>query len=399
MSLGYVGTITLTSTNLTDGVIDPGNNQLYIIESTGPTMRKYSMSSLAQQGSNITTSGSPAAITLVNTLSSVIFCQSTTLNYVENATGYVTSSTGSTSVFGTTKGQRAAADTGNGVALAVGSAANKIAKATSAGVVSVLTLTGTTNFIGHCIIFKSSGRFLVGGTKGKVYEIDTSGLIQDEMEVTVDPNTGLLTDYTGNPLEPPIVSSMSYDNNLLLVSTSQSLMCYDYSTKTKLWEQPIPASNGTDQLTLCAASSGFTLFGYNVTLSGNNVGKELNFTTYAPQLGDTFFTDTTSPVFCSGFSPNTSQGFFLQGTTKIRVVNVTAQLPTSTYVMTLPAGYNNARLIILDDSLGVGQCKWVLDTYIVSGNSYRLPTGKTLIGITKMFNGIKAFWCESRVAT
>ena len=60
MSLTYNGTITPASVTLADAVVDTTNNQLYFVESTGPSMRKYNMSSLAQVGSNITCLASPA---------------------------------------------------------------------------------------------------------------------------------------------------------------------------------------------------------------------------------------------------------------------------------------------------------------------------------------------------
>ena len=401
MSISYNGSITLATSTMTDGVIDPTNNQLYVVEITGPSMRKFNLQTLAQVGSNITCLANPGVISLINAASSVIgSTSSTTIDFVENATGYRTNQAGSAvTILNTLKGQRMASDTSNGIALACTSSSNTILKITSAQTSTALSIKGMPNFLSECIIFKSTGRFLIAGKFGKVYEIDTSGNIIDELTVTLDPNTGLLANTSDNALDLPTIYFISYDNNLLTVTTDESVSVYDYSTKTKLWQHQMNQTSGGSQMVLCAASSGETLMSRNSTLTASSPVTEFNFTTYGPQQGDTLFTDNANLIFCTGFAPGLSYGWALHHTIeKIRVFTVSAP-STTTQTVTLPSPYLSGRLIVLDDTSGVGTVKRVLDTYCLSGNTYRLPTGKTLIGITKMYNGTNAFWCEARIST
>lgn len=385
---------------MTDAVVDASNNELYIVETTGPSMRKFNLQTLSQVGSSITTLANPGCIALINSASSVIVSTSvSTVDFIENATGYRTNLTGGNAVLNTLKGQRMASDTTNGVAIACTGSSNLLVKITATQAVSTITLKGMTNWSAECIIFKSSGRFLVAGKFGKVYEIDLNGSIQDELTVTMDPNTGLLANEADSPLDLPTIYFISYDNNLLTVTTDESISVYDYSTKTKLWQHQMNQTSGGSQMVLCAASSGESLMARNSIVSAGNPITELNFTTYGPRLGDTLFTDNANAVFCTGFAPGLSFGWALHHTIeKIRVFTVSAP-PTTIQTVTLPSPYLSGRLLVLDDTNGVGTIQRVLDTYCLSGNTYRLPTGKTLIGITKMYNGTNAFWCEARIST
>lgn len=411
MTMVYNGSITLTSSTLSDGTVDPANNLLYVVETTGPSMRKYNLITLAQVGSSITCLSAPAAICVINSASSVIASTSvTTVDFIENATGYRTNVTGGLALYtgGGLVSQRGAVDTASGIAFFVSSTINKLVQVTaSTESVAQITISGivdtnAASFQPQCIIWKSTGRFLVGGTFGKIYEIDTAGAIRDQLTIPISPNTGLgpiLDSYTS--ANGPPIQHISYDNNILIASTDESIYCYDYSTKTKLWNHSANLNASPAGIVLCASSSGETLVCQNVIMVSNSVVREYNFTTGAPgnSLGSTFFSDSSNKIFCTGFAPGLSIGWALQNTVeKIRTFTVSAP-PTAPQVINLPSPYLEGRFVVLDDTGGVGTAKVVLDTYILTGNSYRLPTGKTLIGLTRMYNGVNAFWCESRVNT
>lgn len=404
MSLTYVGTITPTgSVTLTDAVANETLQQLYVVESTGPSFRQFNLHTLAQVASSVV-SATATCVAILNSASAVVGNTSNgTIDFIELATSYRTTQSGGAAIYGTVKGQKMAGDSGNGVAFGVTTTANTLTKITSTPTVGTVNIGGLVNFFPTCIILKSSGRFLVGGRFGKIYEVDTSGVIQDELTVTLDNNTGILSDYNGNRLQWPTVEFLSYDNNILAIATDDSFLIYDYSTKTKLWEQPSADSNAANQLVLCAASSGETLKALDVITSapGSRGLSELNFTTYGPQIPNlgTLFTGSGNSIFCTGFCASLSFGFALQATdNKIRVVLVSAT-PTTVQTFNCPTGYNNARLLVLDDTLGVGSTLRVLDTYQNTGNTYRVPTGKTLILLWKCITGTNALWYESRVNT
>ena len=109
MSIIYNGSISLTSSTLQDGIADPSNNQIYFVESTLPSFRKYDMSTFGFIGS-ATCLSSPGAICLINNASSVIASTSvTTVDFIENATNYRTNKAGGLALAGNAKNQRIAA--------------------------------------------------------------------------------------------------------------------------------------------------------------------------------------------------------------------------------------------------------------------------------------------------
>jgi hypothetical protein len=90
----------------------------------------------------------------------------------------------------------------------------------------------------------------------------------------------------------------------------------------------------------------------------------------------------------------------LQHTAEKLILATVSAPATSFQTVNLPSGYYNARMLVLDDTGGLGTAKRVLDTYIVTGNSYRLPSGGySLVCLFKVYNGTNAIWFESRIST
>ena len=400
MSITYTGSINTKPSTLRDANYDPTTQALFVVESTTPTVRKYNLSTLAFIAS-ATCLVNPSGITLVNSASSVIVSSSaTTVDFIENATLYRTNTTGGATTFAS-RSQQIAGDTTNGIAFAVGGA-GKVTKITSSGTVtstSISVIGGTSGFTPHCVILKSTGRWLVAGSHSKVYEIDTSANVVDQLTVTLTPNTGINDSVA---LAEPTICSLSYDNNLLLVTTEDTLFLYDYVTKTKLWQQPINAQGSTDQLLLCASASGECLLSRDLTTTTeNNTIQEIDFTVAPVQVRDNLFAGASNPIVSLGLINGTNIGYALQQTAEsILVMNVTPRFTTTRTVSVQLNGVDQAcRLIWIDDTNGTGNTQRILDTYMQSPATYRIPTGKTIIEIVKVEVGTGAQWGFGRFTT
>lgn len=408
MSITYTNTITPASVSIKDACIDSSNNQIYIVESTTPSLRKYDLSTMAQVGSNYTCLASPGAVCLINSASAVVQSFSgSTIDFIEVATGFRSNVAGGASCPVTTKSQQIAADTALGIAWGCSSTAQKMVKV----VASTFTVTNPTlnflsTFTANSVIYKSSGRWLVGGSYGLVYEIDGSGNIADSMTINETPNSGVwgsTGSWIGTSTSPKVLQ-MSYDNNMLLLGTDDQIFLYDWSTKTKLYQNRVIWNNsGANTTTMCASFNGETLLGCAPNAAGlNGTVKELDFTVNAVQNQDTLFIDNAATIFWTGFnSGNTTAAAIDATNSKIRVFSV-SQRATTTRTFTVQASsvdLKNVRLILIDDTGGIGATKPMLDTIMNSPAVYRVPTGKTIKEIVKYQTGISALWDYSEYST
>lgn len=398
MSITLTGSVSLTNSTLRDGIADPSTNLIYIVEGTTPSFRRIDPVNLIVMNASAVCLTAPSGITMINTASAVIVSSSvTTVDYIEVATGYRTNVAGGLTTFASFKSQQIAGDTSAGIAFATSSTINTLVKMTSGQVITKPVINGTASFTPICVILKSPGRWLVGGKFGKVYEIDSSANIIDQLDVGNLPNTGISS--TNANISPPTIGFMSYDNNLLLVSTEDSLQLFDYSTKTKLWHTPVSQSLNTG--VLCAAASGITLFSRLVAPSTeNNIGTELDFTVAPVQVRDCLFTDSTNLVVATGLNPASNLGFLLQSTSeKVRIFNVIPRGSTTRTITVQVAGIDQkARVLLLNDT-GLGTATRLLGTVIQSPGTYRVPTGTNIIEIVKVGDGTNALWDVTRYST
>jgi hypothetical protein len=402
--ISYTGVIQLTSTTLQAGIADPSNGQVYIVESTGPTFRKYSLTTLAQVGSSVTCLSSPGAVCLINSASSVISSTGvSTVDFIENSSGYRTNVSGGNTL-GSFDNQRIAADTASGIAFYVTGTSNQLTRiVASSQTVSNITIQGCANFLPACIILRSTGSWLVGGRFGKIYEIDSNGNILNHIDVQYPISMSSLNTTSVSNLAIITISGMSYDGNLLYVETEHMQQVYDYSTGTMIWQMPINQAANTPAAVFCASASGETLVAWNnITSTENNTVQEVDFTTSPVQTitaSGTFYTNATNKVVSTGFCAGTNLAFAVQQTAeRIYVFNV---VPRSTVVRTVTvqiAGVNQlARLMIFDDTSGTAVR--LLDTYFQSPGNYRLPTGRNIIEVVKVGDGANALWDVSRYST
>lgn len=409
MSLLINASTGLTSSTVQDGVADPSNSQLYLVESTGPSFRKFDLNTHFQVGTNVTCLSSPGAVCIINSASSVIASTSVnTVDFIENATGYRTNATGGLTLSNipNNKGQRIASDTASGIAFYTTSTANTLVKiVASTQAVTQIIIPGISNFLPAAIILKSTGRWLVGGRFGKVYEIDSTGSIVDQLDVVYNTSMSSLGTTSLGNLAIITISGMSYDNNMLFLQTEGGVFLYDYSTKTKLWDMPLHESTNQNSVVMCASASGETLMGWNnTTATENNVIAEVDFTTYPVQVAAAsgiFYSDSQNKWVSTGFCAGTNLGFALQLTVeKIRFFTIN---PRQTALRLFTVQNNSvdqkARLILIDDTGGVGTAFVAFDTIMQSPATYRVPTGRSIIEVVIVGEGTTALFDVSRYTT
>lgn len=390
MSLTHLGTINLTSSTVRDGCTDEANDQVIICETTGPSVRKFSLTTQTQVGTNITCLSTPTTICMIDGSSAIVASSAvTTVDFIELATQYRVNFSGGQTTPSLTKGQMSAADTSAKIAFIAASNSRSITKVNgNTFTVSTITLAIGANSTVTTVIYKSSDRWLIGTSIGRVYEIDSSGNIKDELNITYDsPFLGVLT----GSYNTPSIRYMSIDNNLLLVSINDgSLILYDWSTKTKLNQMHVGKDNG---IVLCSSSSGITLASRNYILGSPNSNQvyELDFTVQPIHLEGALFTDSNQAIYASGINSITGRCWAIQTSVeRIRVFSINSRVTTTKTITAQVDGTDvKSRILIIDNNSG-SNAKLLLDTYMQSPGIYRVPTGKTIYEVVKYGEGANA---------
>ena len=409
MTLAYTGSISVSSATLQDSCYDTVNNLLYVVENSSNTFRKFNLGTLSQVGSNITVVTNPTNICMINSASAVIpSAGSGSISFVEVLSGYTQTYSGGLAVTTTNHAQQIASDLTNQTALQVTATNNKLVSivASNFGIGQVAPLHTYMTSSGvkfHCVISKGAGtgRFIVGADYGRIYEMDILGNVYNEIVVQLIPGAGIATPSGVYP-ELPTVHTLALDNNLLLVGTQNGMFLFDYSTGTQLWNNITSASSNT-YMSFSNSASGEVIFNRgNVT--DNAVISELDFTIGTPSMvsiRDIDYTDAAGICLGSGIKGNTA--WSLQATpSKIRVYTITPRNSTVvTVTVQQPAGTNvQARVIILNDTGGVGTSYPILDTTMQSPGSYRVPAGGyILVQQCYYSHGVQTYFQQSRYAT
>lgn len=401
MSLTYVSSITPASATLRDGCTDETNNEVIIVESSTPTLRRYNLSTGLQVGSSWGTSSAPSCVSLVApSIAAIGYSGTSFIDFMNVTTGFRLSGAAGTTT-STVKGQLMAADLSAQVGFMSSSTARQYFKFDYGAGGAVTSFTNSyinQSSAVNCVILKSSGRWLMGTTFGQIFEVDTTGAIIDIMDAGNSPNAGLLSvsTNTSNP-----IMYMSYSDNLLLVTYSNGARTLiDWSTKTVL--QQLPGGASTGGVVLCAAASGITVAGRNITSAGtaNNPLYEMDFTVQPVRSANPLFTDSTSAIIASGINTSTGRGWALQSTPRIRIFDIAPRASTTQAVSFQPFGSHvKCALRFIDDTGGAGNEVLLLDTVMQSPGTYRLPTGKSIIATVTYGEGATAVYNASRITT
>jgi hypothetical protein len=354
----------------------------------------------------------PAGVCLIDSASAVVVSgTSSSFDFIELSSGYRTNITSMNVVPSNTiiKGQYIASDPSLKIAFYCTSTARELVR------VDGNTRTGArlqnyrlnSNETFTSIILKSSGRWLVGSNFGQVYEIDSNGVVVDQLSTLIEPTDGLGI-ITGT--RATNIYYLAYADNVLAVSFSgsNSIQYYDWTTKQQIKRLSVGGQNIGNFLSNSA--SGVCLVGRNyaaadATGTGQNVG-ELDLTINPGNINDSPGLIPNLSV-CVGGGINTSNGlcwimqqnsttpanmyiFQLNPRASTTIANVGAQSPSGTNVP--------ARILVIQDD-GVGTAKIIFDTKMLGPATYRFPTGKNLIVLCQYLEGTTSRWECAEITT
>lgn len=411
MSLSAPTSLQIPNALVRAGCVNEFNNSVLLVDTINGVIRQIDMATLTRIEpycplSNVT----PIGIAMMSSASAIVcFSGLNTIDLVELSGGYKTTHGVANSLPNESqtqaRGQKIATDPINKIAAIISSS-------TSLNMFNAINYTNYTpaNFTIKAntqlstVIYKEPNRFLIGTTAGEIYEIDQFGSILKRMELA-NPNTN------GNNLTimNPRIIAMSYDNNLLLVSTEPGLLYQiDWSTLTQL--NMINSNCASQGYLLSNSASGTCLGSLSPQLANNKVMIELDFTVgtgvavgKAPLL-----LPSNKQIIDLGINRVTGKGWIVQQFQDTFISNTTPIVASLTLVDVIPRDtvtrpfvfQNNgvhitARLILIDLSTS----RVLLDTYAQSPGTYRVPTGKDVLELVKVGDGATALWDVSRYTT
>jgi hypothetical protein len=378
-------------------------NSIVFIETQTPSIRVLNASTLAFMLSS-TTLANPAGVSMINAASAIIPSTSaTTIDLIEIATGFRQNYSGGLATFSkATGGQVVAGDPTTNIAFITSNTARTLVRFNGNNfTVSQPTLENADpNSIPRSIINIGPGRWLIGTSVNEIFEIDQNSNILDNFSLRLATFPLGTSPDSGSFAIP--VNLMSYDNNLLLIETGGGTMLLDWSTKSILKTFQPEGNSSVPSFLFCNSSSGETIlapfpappasviYEFDLTISPLSVrsmyyvagGNEI-ISVGMNAFGYVWCADNNNPVSLKSFTvtPRNST------TRNITVMNTTG-------------GVNQqARLILVDDTSGAGFSNVILDTYMNSPATYRIPTGKTLMEIVKVGLGSTATWDVTRYNT
>ncbi len=403
MSITYAGSsANLTSNAFRGGCTNESTNEVIIVEDSSSTLRRYSLSSFSQVGSNVSLTSAPCGVCMISTASALVHRNSSSnIDLVELSTGYKQSYTTSAGTFTQTRPQSCASDISNKIAFLASSVSTGTITKFNGNTFTSTTYTqaGGTFFCGpsegvSCVIYKSANRFLLGTTKGRILEIDENANIVDKMLIFKDD----VGPSTNSSVISTNVTNLSYSGDFILAYTSGGdIVLLDWTTKKILHKHII--ENSQTGICICDASSGITLVAKLGTVNAlsNGMVSELDFTIGAVQVRDNLYTDSVGGIIATGINTQTGRGWAIQTTTnKIRFFDISRSVVNHT--VTTPSNAN-ARIAILDETAGQGLLKKVVDTFTTSPRTFLLEPGKDYMELIGLDNGTSTTWNMSRFST
>ena len=412
MSISYVGKLSLGISNYspTDGVANPNNNTFVTVETVKPSLRVYDPSTLTQLLS-ATTLAAPKGVTLINNLSAVVTSNTqTTIDLIELSSGFRQNYAGGLTTIGvarTTGGQYVAGDPSTNVAWGISTTAATMVKINGNNFTVSTALISeelNTSEVFYCVILRVPGRWLAGTNDGSIVEIDSSGNVTDfyRLGLTEFP-LGKTNSGGGN--QGRNINNMAYDSNILTLSTDAAVVVMDWSTKTILKQHPSPCSGTNPSLMLSNSASGVALACMADAGALQIAPMEMDLTIQPLTVRDQVFLDNNYAPQAIGVNSVNGNAFFLNVNFGLIVsLNISPRVSTLRNIIIQSAsgagGVNQqGRLTIVDDTSGVGFSKVILDTYMTSPATYRVPAGATLIEFVKVGLGSNATWDLTRYST
>jgi len=388
------------------GITNEAANEAYIIGYGTSFLHRYDLTTFTEVASTSTQTNS-CGIALINSSSAVIVSSTTgNAQYYNIATGGTSTITAASVTQG--NNQIIAGDPANNTVMFFSSSTRTLHRIVNFTYTALTVNLGAGNDGAiNCLIAKTSGRWLLGTSGGAVYEVDSSGNVLDRLQVSLDNNSGGAYFETNSAVVFLPVSNLAYDNNVLLIGCGDgTCLVYDWTTKTKLYQYQINSNSQSRGILFSPAASGEVVAVIDTTQS--NPGRsvcEMDFTVKPLKFYDTMYTNSTNSPQAVGINSQTSVGWFTQtdasSVTRIYFFRISGVRGSTTQTFTVQnAGMDQkARLLLLDNTSGNVVGRPVLDTYMQSPATYRVPTGKTMYAVVKVGEGEDATWQANSVTT
>lgn len=399
-------TIVTGSHTFFPGITNEAANEAYIIGYGTSFLHRYNLTTFVEVASTSMQSNS-CGIALINSASAVGVSATTgNAQFYEISSGYTqTLSAGSTPQG---NNQCIAGDTTNNTVMFISSSTRTLHRIVNFTYTSLTINTGATNDGAmNCIIAKSPGRWFLGTQSGAVYEMDSSGNILGRLQVSLDNTSGAGYFENNSAVSFLPISNLAYDNNILLIGCGDgTCLVYDWPTQTKLYQYQINSNSQSRGILFSPAASGEVVAVLDTTQS--NPGRsvcEMDFTVKPLKFYDSMYTNSTNTPQAVGINTQTSVGWFTQtdasSVTRIYFFRISGVRPTATQTFTVQVGGvdQKARLMLLDDSTSNLVGRPLLDTYMQSPATYRVPSGKTLKVMVKVGEGEDAVWQVNSLTT
>lgn len=409
MAITYQGSTAFTpggSPTVRGGTTWEDQNRALILVSSNNILVQFDLTTMTQVGSGSTLSN-PAAVALIDSASAVIISfTSSTVDFYElssntraNVSGGIT---GTAPANGTL-----AADPINKIALYVNFGGRSIGRING----NTFTVTNFTfNFSNsntnagqlNAITFIGDGRWIVADALGNLYEIDSFGNCYRQYLVNLGSSQLSQTPIStsGSPLVSP--RTIRFSDNMLLIQNDSGMLCIvDWTTGETIWSWQ-SANNNSSRNTLSSTASGVCMvFNSNSTSNPSMVVTELDLTVRPGSVLSELYLQSSGIPVGIGINSQTSRGWIAYDTnpsTTIRFFSLSGERVTTTKTFTVQQNGVDvqARLMLLEDGV-LGRP--ILDTYMQSPATYRIPTGKNIIEMVQIGEGETAVFDVSEYST
>lgn len=405
MAISYVGSNNISSSNTLRGMcIWEAGNVALVTDQSATLLRWYNLATTVMTASTTVTSF-PGGVAIINSASAVVVSyNSATVDFIELASNTRSAVSGSNS--GTSSLLHPiAADPSNSTAMYITGSTGVLGRIRGSNftVTSVNVRSSSSNGEFRSIILKSPGRWLVGTTGGRILEVDFDGNVIGQMAVSLAPTPGTQygIDSTTGAL-PLDIYGLTYDNNVIVAASSiGNIFTIDWTSKEVTGSFQIN-NRSSGSIALANTGSGdfvYALQAVSVSCSLLQIDSTVRFpTTTGYMYGANAANNTISLM---ALNTQTGRGVYSYLFGPVVFFDVTSQRATTTRTFTVnPGGVDQkCNLTLIEEVSGVATGRPILDTIMQSPATYRVPTGKTIIEIVKVGEGISSSQMINRYTT
>ena len=390
VSLGYVPA---------DAVNNPATSEVIIAGSLNNSVTRYILSTGAANGVVNPIAGLKVGIALLSStigfvtttsLTSIPFFDLTALTATDIPVGTAARA------FSSTKGQQAAGNTSTGFGLATSSQLGTMVQVNVSLTASAIVCDFLSGCNASAIINKAgSNNFLVGTTRGGIYEVTSAGAAIIGYFV---PPINTFIDSV-NPPSANVITGLSYSDGLVLAMTSTGFLhLFEHASGALLQTVWIGGVGSLTGHALCEALNHETLFGYNLTSPEGGPIIEVDFVR-TPIVMSGAYGSVNGNVIASGLQ-GTKGWVLIQGLNKFRVMTVTPLRTLANTTSSLTDISPVAGEIIRISDPGAGLANVVLDSTVsAAGISLPNKTGSDIIEIGRYGSGVNEKYFGSRYTT